>query len=152
MAVSLTSCNYILPFFGNSSKDNQQKQITTVYKDKQYTYPELLELISKYEFKHKTDFVVVQSSYRKQLFSSKLVYIFNVTNNAKVAVFKDAKFLVSVIAETGTVIRKDTITIYKFFPPNQTIDYKFVTTDVYKDRVIADIKYLGISDSIEKKN
>lgn len=144
----LISCNYIFP---SNENDNTKKDVTTVYKDKKYTYPELLNLVSKYESVHKTDFVVQQSSYRKQLFSNKLIYIFNVTNNAKVAVFKDAKFLVSVIAETGTIIRTDTITVYKFFPPGQTVEYKFVTTDIYKDRVIADIKYLGISDSIDKK-
>ncbi|MEA3452030.1 MAG: hypothetical protein U9Q83_09045 [Bacteroidota bacterium] len=146
---SLFACNYRIVTTEQLNKPCPENE--NLSPNREYSYPELLEKLAEYEAEHREDFVETKSIYRKQLFNKKLAYTFNVKNTAKVATFKDAKFLVTVISETNTVIKTDTIYVYKFFPPQQTTQYKFVTTEQYQDRVTVDIEYLDVS-MVEYKN
>lgn len=146
---SLLSCNYRIVTTDQLNKPCPETDNSSLNKD--YSYPQLLEKLAEYEAKHKEDFIETKSVYRKQLFNKKLAYIFNVQNTAKVASFKDAKFLVKVKSETNTIIRTDTIYVYKYFPPQQTTQYKFITTEQYQDRVTVDIEYISVS-TVEYKN
>ncbi len=139
----LYSCNYRI--VSKKRDKNPCEKTKTIFKEKQYTYSELLNKVANYEATNKDDFIKIQTSYRKQLFTGKLIYFFNIKNSAKVIIFKDAKFLVSLISETGTVMKKDTIYAYKFFPPGKTVQYKYVTSDIYHNPVTVKFKYLGIS-------
>ncbi len=102
--VLLTSCNN----GGSSSSTYEEKKMSLEDQEKQ----------------NPTDFLSAGGTYQPTLFGNNMKISGTVTNRATIATYKDVTIKVRYISNTDSDIGSGDYTIYDFFPPNQTKEFK----------------------------
>jgi hypothetical protein len=102
--VLLTSCNN----GGSSSSTYEEKKMSLEDQEKQ----------------NPTDFLSAGGTYHPTLFGNNMKISGTVTNRATIATYKDVTIKVRYISNTDSDIGSGDYTIYDFFPPNQTKEFK----------------------------
>ncbi len=100
---------------GNTEKEAEEKQ-----KDK---YEQTKETLEETEKKNPKRFISVEGHDRKNLIGQTVIEG-KVSNNAKIASYKDIDIELSFYSKTGTLLEKDHEVIYKMIAPGIKDDFK----------------------------
>jgi hypothetical protein len=96
------------------------------------TYQEKVMTIAEIEQSQPTKFLTAYGNYNQNFWGNKLKVHGKITNNATVAIYKDALIKITYYSKTETVLGSTEYTIYEVFPPNTTKSFE-LKIDNYKE-------------------
>jgi hypothetical protein len=107
----------ILLFSSCNNSSNYSEEKTLNYEENKISF----------EDQEKSDplkFLTFEGSYRESLFGRQIVIKGTITNSATIAIFKDIVLDITFYSKTNTVISTETNTVYDYFEPNSTKNFK----------------------------
>ena len=96
------------------------------YQSAEQSYKETKLSLEDQERQNPLNFLKSDGTYRENLVG-KLVLEGNVTNSASVITYKDVTLQIAFYSATQTLLGTEEQTIYEYFPPGQSVSFKFKT-------------------------
>ena len=91
------------------------------------SYNQKVISVEETELSQPTTFLRAGGNYNKNLIGTKLKVHGTITNSASVATFKDAVVQITFYSATKTELFNKNYTIYDYFPPHSTVEFKLKT-------------------------
>jgi len=89
------------------------------------TYEEKVMSLEEMEYSQPTKFLSADATYRENFWGDKIIVKCTITNDAKVATYKDVVVRITYYAKTDTEIKSKEHVIYEVFPPQSTKTVEF---------------------------
>jgi len=104
--------------YNSNEQDNSEKSDKNGKSSKE-TYKEKVMSLKEIEYSQPTKLLSAYATYEEDFLGDFIVEC-TITNNAKVATFKDVEVRITYYAKTGTEIASEKHVIYEVFPPQST--------------------------------
>jgi hypothetical protein len=121
---------------------NSADKKVTEKKDK---YEQTKETLEETEKKNPIRFITANGDYKRNILGVSVVKG-SVTNNAKVATYKDIEIEISFYSKTGAFLEKDKETVYEKLAPGQSADFK---NKVMRDKGIDSVGFKVVGGKVE---